>query len=962
MILTLYYMAATWFQAWRLSSIRAKVSEILSHGAGLVLYQEPDVSTAAQQGGSTRVWSQFLRGISSNLCENEREARVADLLWYHDSKRVCSILPQQFIDLSPWIAFPKEATHFPIESKQTSPAVLTEARLHLLVEAEYRNVLDSGKVHHCELEQFGICHAWLAGDTFGLILETDVDHLVNLCGCFMVNRLAFHQNLEMTRIQTVILRGEPCKIYQYPSSVRGSEDRDDVSGLSFMDQLQYVTSAAQDAASNGSCQVPINGQKRGLVVAGSSDTLSNLQDVEDETDDFPEEACLMQTDACVMRHMNRLEEPNRVTSSRARSSDSFCSQDSLSTSLSCLPVSPKPSPARSSFSAAFSTLSLSSISSTVTKPPNVLVYSDSTVAQDNVINVLKNTLHRHKYAVYSMSRPSLLSNPWMQGTRLLVICGSVPDSLAPMFLSYMLNGGRILCLCSDFLHLVLPTFRTAEVRQHELVRFSYSRWKNVPMMHHVFCYQASPVHTRFPIGDPKSSSHNSVGSAKPPATPASVDVLDSDSRLHTLQVQVLGTEETWHTPSLLLATTGSGPGAGKIVFSQVHLEEDPSQYENEEGKYSTLRQSDGARREIIRDLLVAHLDMECGDSAKDRGSNLSYTQGYFLGRHELKQEFLTSLKSQMNGNSLKNGDLELQFCGKSEKPALASERLLPILLHSCPPTFSTVEYFDNLQTKWLGRLVIYGEVMSSSMHVVGYEKLWHGLAVIPRQQLNGRGRSSNVWISPEGCAMSTVQLIVPLSSPLGQRASLIQHVVATAVVSALTKQSGFEKALDVHLKWPNDIYLIVDNELYKIGGLVLSCTNRGNLLICNIGLGVNLDNRDPTTCINEQIMLYNARTGSKLPTLSLEKWLALFFTELERLLELMQNHSDSEVMDLYYKFWLHSDAEIVVRDISGNEKQVVVQGVDEFGFLQVREKSGKIFTVQPDGNTFDMCVGLIAPK
>ena len=110
-----------------------------------------------------------------------------------------------------------------------------------------------------------------------------------------------------------------------------------------------------------------------------------------------------------------------------------------------------------------------------------------------------------RYAIYSMSRQSLLSNPWMQGTRLLVVCGSVPDSLAPLFLSYMLGGGRILCLCSDFLHLVLPTFRTAEVRQHELVRFSYAQWKNVPMMHHVFCYQASPVHTRFSVGDPKSS-------------------------------------------------------------------------------------------------------------------------------------------------------------------------------------------------------------------------------------------------------------------------------------------------------------------------------------------------------------------------------------------------------------------------------------------------------------------------
>lgn len=57
-----------------------------------------------------------------------------------------------------------------------------------------------------------------------------------------------------------------------------------------------------------------------------------------------------------------------------------------------------------------------------------------------------------------------------------------------------------------------------------------------------------------------------------------------------------------------------------------------------------------------------------------------------------------------------------------------------------------------------------------------------------------------------------------------------------------------------------------------------------------------------------------------------------------------------------------SDAEIVVRDTSGKEKPVTIKGVDEYGFLLVQEKNGKQFSVQPDGNTFDMCVGLVAPK
>jgi hypothetical protein len=108
-----------------------------------------------------------------------------------------------------------------------------------------------------------------------------------------------------------------------------------------------------------------------------------------------------------------------------------------------------------------------------------------------------------------------------------------------------------------------------------------------------------------------------------------VQVVDSDNKPHTLHVQVLGTEETWHTPSLLLATVSGGDG--KVVFSQVHLEVDPKQYEDEESKFAALKESDTARLEIIQDLLSTHLGLECADS-----QNLpSYTPGYFLGRFEV---------------------------------------------------------------------------------------------------------------------------------------------------------------------------------------------------------------------------------------------------------------------------------------------------------------------------------------
>lgn len=82
--------------------------------------------------------------------------------------------------------------------------------------------------------------------------------------------------------------------------------------------------------------------------------------------------------------------------------------------------------------------------------------------------------------------------------------------------------------------------------------------------------------------------------------------------------------------------------------------------------------------------------------------------------------------------------------------------------------------------------------MTSSMDVLQNLTLTHGIVVIPRQQTRGVGRSKNTWLSPDGCLMFSMQLHVPLSSVLGQRISLIQHLIALAVVQAIIGLPGYE--------------------------------------------------------------------------------------------------------------------------------------------------------------------------
>lgn len=66
----------------------------------------------------------------------------------------------------------------------------------------------------------------------------------------------------------------------------------------------------------------------------------------------------------------------------------------------------------------------------------------------------------------------------------------------------------------------------------------------------------------------------------------------------------------------------------------MHLEADPNLFENDEIKFSVLKQSNQARLDIFTNLLTTTLDIEANASFNTEQS-AKYTNGYFLGRHEV---------------------------------------------------------------------------------------------------------------------------------------------------------------------------------------------------------------------------------------------------------------------------------------------------------------------------------------
>ncbi|KII74623.1 Biotin--protein ligase [Thelohanellus kitauei] len=141
---------------------------------------------------------------------------------------------------------------------------------------------------------------------------------------------------------------------------------------------------------------------------------------------------------------------------------------------------------------------------------------------------------------------------------------------------------------------------------------------------------------------------------------------------------------------------------------------------------------------------------------------------------------------------------------------------------------------SNLKTRSLGNRIIAFERISSTLDVAESLKSWANngtdLVIIADQQLSGRGRGDNKWISNLGCLMMTI--VHPLPSHLPP--TLIQHVLALAAVESIIEI----RKIPLFIKWPNDIYY--KNEL-KIGGVLVKlcvCDDKKILISSNFEIDI----------------------------------------------------------------------------------------------------------------------------
>lgn len=222
-------------------------------------------------------------------------------------------------------------------------------------------------------------------------------------------------------------------------------------------------------------------------------------------------------------------------------------------------------------------------------------------------------------------------------------------------------------------------------------------------------------------------------------------------------------------------------------------------------------------------------------------------------------------------------------------------------------------------------------------------------------QFKGRGRSKNVWESPPGCLMfsftSQMQDV--------RKLPLMQYVVCLSMTEAIKELCHAKELpeLDVRIKWPNDLYL----KGLKVGGIL--CTSSYEAKVYNIctGIGLNVDNEKPSTCLNAALQQANAIS----PRLKREDVLAYFFNKFENLFEIFSNQGFQALEEQYYNSWLHSGQRVVVQDAHEGQSVgsvVTIQGLTPSGYLYAIGEDDKSYELHPDGNSFDFFTGLVRRK
>ena len=330
-------------------------------------------------------------------------------------------------------------------------------------------------------------------------------------------------------------------------------------------------------------------------------------------------------------------------------------------------------------------------------------------------------------------------------------------------------------------------------------------------------------------------------------------------------------------------------------------------------------------------------------------------------------------------------------------------------------SFEAPFFFSQLRTNVLGNMLLTAATSPSTQDVFQSEvsRLPAGAVFVADRQVKGRGRGGNVWTSPEGCLMFSLKTEMRSSiaqagvseqkrtsfMPPGQLLPFVQYVITMSIVDAVRDVT--RGALKLRIKWPNDIYTADGTQ--KIGGVLSWSTAVESRFHVVIGVGLNVDNEEPTTCINSLLRETENTMSSPgaVTSVTREKLLAHILGFFEQYMDILLSRGFEPLQTNYLGSWLHTNQRVTVVDEAVKDdakmlrrksmkkkksmkkdaaaedeavdeedepeeiegvKNVTIVGLTPTGYLRAVHASGEQYELHPDGNSLDFFSGLISKK
>lgn len=192
--------------------------------------------------------------------------------------------------------------------------------------------------------------------------------------------------------------------------------------------------------------------------------------------------------------------------------------------------------------------------------------------------------------------------------------------------------------------------------------------------------------------------------------------------------------------------------------------------------------------------------------------------------------------------------------------------------------FSLNLYKKKLSTDYIGQVIQYYPKLDSTntkaWELIS-EKVENGTVVITDDQLKGRGRQANKWISITGKSLTFSIILYPNALP--SQINLYSLIAGLAITDCLIDYN-----IQAKLKWPNDI--LINGK--KVGGILCESKISGGVIkSLVIGIGLN---------VNENITELPEELRTKATSLMIESGIQY---QLELLLANILNHLEHRIQN-----------------------------------------------------------------